>query len=59
VTSFHPSGGIFRAICPFADEDGYENLFIYPDPPRFVCFGCGARGTIANVEEGFLLRADA
>jgi len=43
------SGKEYRALCPF-HPDRNPSLFINPEKGVFHCFGCGAKGTLKDLE---------
>jgi DNA primase len=42
-----PSGTSFKGLCPFHDEKS-PSFHVHPGNAVFVCYGCGAKGSVIN-----------
>ena len=44
-------GHVLRALCPFHGSDHQRSLRVQLHSGRFVCFACGAWGSLAEARE--------
>jgi len=54
-------GELYRCFCPFHNDTGTPNLYIYPDTNSFYCYACNVGGSpvdfILNYDECTLREA--
>lgn len=52
--ALHASGRALVGRCPFHDDRGRPNFYVYPDTGTYYCFRCGAGGDVID----FVRRAE-